>query len=248
MKILACNGSPRKSWNTATLLSKALEGAAAKGAETELIHLYEVDFKGCVSCFACKTLAGKSYGRCAVKDGLAPLLEKVEEADAFVVGSPIYFGAVTGVARSFVERLCFPFMTYTDPPGSLFPRKIRTALIATMGAPEERAKDFGFVQHVNSLEMLLKTIFGACESLCSFDTLQFQDYSKVAAERFDPAAKARRRAEVFPKDCKEAFEMGARLRSRSPKRPPHTPGDQALRLKTRVTGPCPEHARLRGRQ
>jgi multimeric flavodoxin WrbA len=211
MEVIGFNGSPRKSWNTAILLSKALEGAAARGASTELVHLYEVDFKGCVSCFACKTKGGKSYGRCAVKDGLAPLLEKVEEADAFIVGSPIYFGTVTGVARMFMERLWFPYMTYTDPPRSLFPRKIRTAFIATMGAPEERAREFGFVQHVDSAEMILKMIFGACESLSSFDTYQFQDYSKMAAERFDPEAKARRRAEVFPKDCEHAFEMGARL-------------------------------------
>ena len=35
MKVLAINGSPRKQWNTAMLLNKALEGAASQGAETE---------------------------------------------------------------------------------------------------------------------------------------------------------------------------------------------------------------------
>ncbi|XWX63056.1 flavodoxin family protein [Desulfitobacterium sp. AusDCA] len=48
MKVIAINGSPRKNKNTATLLNKALEGA-----ETELIHLYDLNYKGCVSCFAC---------------------------------------------------------------------------------------------------------------------------------------------------------------------------------------------------
>jgi multimeric flavodoxin WrbA len=211
MKVIGFNGGPRKSWNTATLLSKALEGAAANGAETELVNLYEVDFKGCISCFACKTKGGKSYGRCAVKDGLAACLQKVEEADAFAVGSPIYFGGTTGVTKMFLERLWFPFMTYTDPPASLFPRKMPTAFIATMGAPEERAREFGFVQHVASTEMMMKMIFGACRSLSSFDTYQFQDYSKMAADRFDPEAKARRRAEVFPKDCEAAYDLGARL-------------------------------------
>ena len=42
MNIIAFNGSPRKSWNTATLLNKALEGATSAGAETELIHLYDL--------------------------------------------------------------------------------------------------------------------------------------------------------------------------------------------------------------
>ena len=65
MKVMAFNGSPRKKWTTATLLSKALEGAASKGAKTELIHLYHLNFKGCISCFACKTIGGKSYGRLA---------------------------------------------------------------------------------------------------------------------------------------------------------------------------------------
>jgi multimeric flavodoxin WrbA len=46
MKSLAINGSPRKTWNTATMLENALQGAASAGAETEIIHLYDLDFKG----------------------------------------------------------------------------------------------------------------------------------------------------------------------------------------------------------
>ena len=77
MRIIALNGSPRKKWNTAILLQKALEGAASQGAKTELIHLYDHNYKGCISCFACKTLGGKSYGKCAVQDDLAPIFSKI---------------------------------------------------------------------------------------------------------------------------------------------------------------------------
>jgi hypothetical protein len=59
--------------------------------------------------------------------------------------------------------------------------------------------------------MILERIFGASESLCVYDTYQFEDYSKVYAPRFDPEKKARRRREVFPLDCQRAFEMGSRL-------------------------------------
>ena len=124
MKVMAFNGSPRKKWNTATLLEKAIEGAASKGAKTELIHLYDLNFKGCISCFACKTKGGKSYGRCAVKDDLTPVFKKIEKADAIIFGSPIYFGTVSGEMKSFLERLMFPYSEYTDPPHSLFPKKI----------------------------------------------------------------------------------------------------------------------------
>ena len=210
MKVIAFNGSPRKEWNTATLLEKALEGAASQGAETELVHLYDLKYKGCMSCFACKTKGGESYGRCAVQDDLTPILKKVETADVIILGSPIYFGTVSGEMRSFMERLMFPYLTYTHPPRSLFPKKIKTGFIYTMNAPEERVKEFGFPQHVGN-EMILKLLFGASESLCSFDTYQFEDYSKVVADLFDPEEKAKRRKEVFPQDCEQAFDMGARL-------------------------------------
>ncbi len=76
MKVIAFNGSPRKTWNTAMLLEEALEGAASQGAETELFHLYDLNFKGCKSCFGCKIKDGKSYGKCIVKDDLVPILKK----------------------------------------------------------------------------------------------------------------------------------------------------------------------------
>jgi multimeric flavodoxin WrbA len=84
MKVMAFNGSPRKNWNTATLLQKTLAGAASYGAETELIHLYDLDYKGCISCFACKTIGGKSYGRCAVQDDLAPVFSRIEQSRRFM--------------------------------------------------------------------------------------------------------------------------------------------------------------------
>jgi hypothetical protein len=50
-----------------------------------------------------------------------------------------------------------------------------------------------------------------CFSLFSYDTYQFKDYSKVVADRFDVEKKAKRRKEVFPKECEKAYEMGVRF-------------------------------------
>ena len=211
MKIIAFNGSPRKEWNTAMLLEKALEEAESQAAKTELIHLYDLDFKGCTSCFGCKIKGGKSYGKCVVKDDLVPIIKKVEDTYAIIFGSPIYYGTATGEMRSFMERLMFPYLTYTDPMKSLFPKKINTGFIYTMNVTEEQMKEYGFNHHFNLNEMVLKIIFGASESLFSFDTYQFKDYSKVVSDRFDPEKKAERRKEVFPNDCKKAFEMDARF-------------------------------------
>jgi multimeric flavodoxin WrbA len=211
MRVIGFNGSPRKQWNTATLLGKALEGAASQGAETELIHLYDLDFKGCISCFSCKTKDSKSYGRCAVQDDLTPVFSKIETADAIILASPIYFGNVTGEMKSFMERLLFPYLTYTNPPQSLFPNRIKTGFIYTMNITEEQIKEYGYFHLFTHHEIILKLIFGASEYMCSFDTYQFDDYSKMVATRFDPLKKAKRRQEVFPIDCDRAFQMGARF-------------------------------------
>jgi multimeric flavodoxin WrbA len=211
MKIIAINGSPRKGWNTATLLAKALEGAASQGAETELIHLYDLDYKGCISCFACKLKDGKSYGRCPVPDDLAVVFRKAAEADAVILGSPIYVGRVTGEMAAFLDRFLFQYSVYSDPPRSLFPKKIHTGFIYTMNATEELMKQNGFDQNIMINEHMMRRVFGHSETLCSFDTYQFEDYSKLEASRFDPAKKARRREEVFPRDCQRALEMGARF-------------------------------------
>jgi multimeric flavodoxin WrbA len=170
MKVMAFNGSPRKKWNTATLLEKALEGAASQGAETELIYLYDLDFKGCISCFACKTIGGNSYGRCAVEDDLTPVFSNIEKADAFILGSPIYFGTVSGEMKSFMERLLFPYSTYTDPPGSLFPGKIKTGFIYTMNVSKEMMQEMGYIHNFKRHEMTMQRIFGASEYMCSCDT------------------------------------------------------------------------------
>lgn len=211
MKVLAINGSPRKKWNTATLLQNALDGAASKGAKTELVHLYDLDFKGCTSCFACKLKGGESYGRCAILDGLTPVLERIGKADALILGSPIYFGTVTGEMRSFMERLLFPYLAYTSPPSSLFKGKIRTAFMYTMNVSEPLMKEFQYTVHTGLNENVLNRTFGHAESFFSFETLQFEDYNKVVFSYFDPEERKERRRTIFPKDCKRAFELGARL-------------------------------------
>ncbi|MCH3963921.1 MAG: flavodoxin family protein [Clostridium sp.] len=211
MKVIAVNGSPRKNKNTATLLNKALEGAASKGAETELIHLYELNYKGCVSCFACKIKNGINHGRCGFNDDLTSVLQKAEKADAIILGSPIYLQGITGVMKSFLERLIFPYLKYDKNHSSIFGRKISTGFIYTMNVTNEQMKKFRYRENLRFMEEDMERIFGICESLTVNDTYQFDDYSKYNATLFDENKKAKVRKEQFPRDCKAAFDMGVRF-------------------------------------
>ncbi len=211
MKVVAINGSPRVNWNSASLLNRALEGAASEGAEVEIINLYNLKFTGCVSCFACKTKGARSYGKCAVKDDLAAVLDKVVEADGLIMGTPVYMGAATSGMRAFMERLLFPFMAYTNPPTSLYPGKLNVGMIYTMNATEEQFEAMGIKESLAFDERVFKIAFGNADIMYCHDTYQFKDYSAVEAERFDEALKRERKEKVFPQDLQKAFEMGRRI-------------------------------------
>jgi len=211
MKMIAVNGSPRKQWNTARLLEKVVEGAKSMGMDAELVHIYDMDFKGCISCFACKRVDGASYGRCVVRDGLTPLLDEIRNADALVFGSPLYLMTETGEMRSFMERVCFPYVRYSNPPTSLFPRRIKNAFVYTMNMGEELAESMGLEDHMKKTKFFMEMVFGPCEMQVCYDTLQYEDYKAHGNVLFDGAAKKRRREEVFPKDLEQAFELGKRM-------------------------------------
>jgi multimeric flavodoxin WrbA len=214
MKLMGFNGSPRKKkWNTITLLENALQGARSSGAETELVQLYDLSFSGCISCFSCKKLDRKEDGVCAVEDDLSPVLNRVKEADALIIGTPVYYGSESAATRALLERLCFPYLKYAKNIQSLFPRRINTAMIYTMNVPEEMLETMGYDWLFTRTKMMLERHFGPCELLLSTNTLQYDDYDKYESEIFDKEAKVKRHAEVFPEDCKRAFELGVRMAS-----------------------------------
>ena len=92
-KIVIVDGGPRKNMNTAELLQSFAEGANSVGSDIEVktVRLYDLNYKGCMSCMACK-LKGKVSNICLFKDALTPILEEIAKADGLVLGSPIYFG------------------------------------------------------------------------------------------------------------------------------------------------------------
>ena len=168
MTYYAINGSPRKTHNTATILNKALEGvkAADPQAQTELIHLYSHDFSGCVSCFECKRLGGKSYGKCAVRDGLTPILERLADADGIIFGSPVYFHSITGKMRMFFERLLFQYFVYDADYSALSPKRMPTAFVYTMNVPYQVMLESHYTESFQSMESFIQRVFSKPETLC----------------------------------------------------------------------------------
>lgn len=211
MNIVAINGSPRKGWNTHLLLEEAIKGAASHGAETEIIHLYDLTFKGCVSCFGCKLKDGKSYGQCVVSDALKPVLRKIEGCDGLIIGSPIYWGEVTASTRAFLERFLFQYLSYNKERQSLLQKRIRTAFIFTGNVPEDHLEPIGYVAKFEGYKQLFNRFVGETQTMVATETLQVENYAKYGMTMFDESERKKRREEIFPIDCQKAFNMGANL-------------------------------------
>jgi multimeric flavodoxin WrbA len=100
MKILAISGSHRKGGNTKILLEEALQLCEKEGVETELIELAGMDIKYCAG-------HDSSFCRekgCIYDDGVEEILKKMEEADAIIIGSPVYLATISSKLKSFMDR------------------------------------------------------------------------------------------------------------------------------------------------
>ena len=202
------NASPRKKWNTAEVLDAARKGAESVGSEVEYVNLYDLVFKGCRSCLVCKR-KDKTKGKCYWRDDLTPLIEKIFDSDALIIGSPIYFGQPTSEFRALVERLIFCIMSYDDG-SSYYTGKVNVGIFYTMNAPlefyEQSMKD-----SLSSTEFLFSFLNGEVISYPVCDTLQVHKYSEYNMAGFSQEAKEKQLILQFPNDLEKAFEIAANL-------------------------------------
>ena len=206
-KIMIIDGGPRRNFNTASMLQKFAEGASSVSNEIEVkaVRLYGLDYKGCMSCMACK-IKGKASNVCKFKDALTPVLEEIADADGLVLGSPIYFGDVTGQMRAFLERLAFPWLSYNDYSMTA-PKRMPVVLVETMNGLPDRNNSQGY----GSMEYCLKAALGEPERLIAYNTYQVKNYDRFELASFSEEAKRQYREEHWEQDLQKAFEAGRHM-------------------------------------
>ncbi len=103
MKVIAINGSPKPKGNTYTALKTVCDELATQNIETEIIHVGNMDLKGCISCGRC------SEGHCIFSDDtLREIVQRIHAADGLLLGSPVYYASIAGTMKSFLDRLFYP--------------------------------------------------------------------------------------------------------------------------------------------
>jgi len=147
MNILAVIGTHRKQGTVSRLAREVLRGAEENGHRTELLNLYDYNIKYCIGCWTCSRT-----GKCVLEDDFEQVFAKVAKADVVLIGSPCYWGGITGIMKNFFDRHTGTAMYKPSDAGRFhelsFGGKIRTVMreVKHFGAHSElRGKKFIFI-------------------------------------------------------------------------------------------------------
>lgn len=146
MKVLLVNGSARKNGNTFTALTEIANTLQAEGIETEIFQIGNKPLRGCIACGTCQT---KQNGRCVFDDDICnQILERAEKADAFVFGSPVYYGQPNGALMAIIQR-----MLWAD--GSAFAFKpVANVAIARRGGATSSYQSLNMLFEMNNMPII----------------------------------------------------------------------------------------------
>ena len=134
-KVVALNGSARKGGNTAILLKYVLKELEQEGIETELVELSGAKIHGCLACRECSKNKDR---RCAQKNDVGnALIEKMEQADGILLGSPTYVADISPEIKALMDRACL----VSKANGGIFRRKVGAAVVAVRRAGAIHAFD-----------------------------------------------------------------------------------------------------------
>jgi multimeric flavodoxin WrbA len=108
MKVLLINGSPKEKGSTFTILSEVEKSLKDESIDAEIIHIGRGAISDCIACAKCRDKKSGNFGRCAIDNDIVNvILNKAQESDGFVFGSPVYFASASGAVISVMDRLFY---------------------------------------------------------------------------------------------------------------------------------------------
>ena len=206
MQVIGLVGSYRKGGTIDSAMDAVLAGAAAAGAQTRKLYLIDQPISFCMNCRNCMQQPGEERGACVLHDGMAALLDAIEVADAVVLGSPMNFGTVTAVTKTFMERLaCLGYWPWGQmQPEFRIANPNKTAVvIASAAAP-------AFIARLQSnMVPLMKKALRVLGC-------------RVVGVLFIGMAATQKRVPLSPRTLRRAHALGRRLvQNRKEQTPPH---------------------------
>ncbi len=128
MHVLGVVGSPRVNGNTDIFVDEILSGVRSAGGTIDKIYISDFDLKPCDSCMSCM-----NERKCVIEDAWVEIAERLLKADGLIIGSPVYWDAVSAQTKIFMDR-CFCFL---DENFESAIKGKKGALVVTCGAQED---------------------------------------------------------------------------------------------------------------
>jgi len=104
MKVLAINGSPHKSGTTAAAIAAVAARLEKQGIEVETMQVGHLPIHGCMGCGSCMK---NPEHHCVFDDAVNVCHDKCAEIDGLIIASPVYYGAIAGTMKCFLDRLFY---------------------------------------------------------------------------------------------------------------------------------------------
>ena len=124
MKVVAFNGSPHKKGNTYNAIETVAKELEKEGIEVEIVHVGNKAIRGCIACGGCSRNQNE---RCVLyKDEVNEWIQKMKEADGIILGSPVYYSAIAGTMKSFLDRAFY----VASSNGGMFRHKVGASVVA----------------------------------------------------------------------------------------------------------------------
>ena len=198
MKAVVINADPKRKGINAQLAKSAAEGAESVGAEVEYVDLYKLDLSGCRICLICKN--DEDTCKCYWRDELSPLIERILNADALIMGVPIFFSHPSSHYMALLERLIYCMVSYKT--GNKFKGSVNVGLLYTINYPMDYFEK-SVRPHLKQSEDLLEMLNGKV-IINTFSNISKNDYSN------NPEV-AKSKEEQLDADLVKVFDIGAEL-------------------------------------
>lgn len=132
MKVIGVSSSGRKSAYSKIIVKDILE---ASGIEYEMIHLAQLNIKGCLGCLKCA-----ANNKCVQKDDFQGVVDKINKADALVFGGGNYYGMLNAIGHAFWER------TFALRHREIFPFAGKLGIAVGLNRDSEKRESTTFIE------------------------------------------------------------------------------------------------------
>ena len=190
VKIIGLSSSPRTNSNSTSLLYNMIDGARDNDADCEIINLAGLNIKACTHCDYC--LSSKS---CSLSDDMDGIYDRIINANAIIISSPIYFMALSAQLKLMIDR-CQLFWSYKDNTGNSLinsdtVKAGRKGIFIAVGA---RKGESLFQGSITTMKWF-------------FHSIEVEYWRNLLVEKCDAAGEINK----SPEKLQEAYEIGCEL-------------------------------------